>query len=154
MSKSGFYLVWDNINDKPAIGPQSSIKSTEITPTEITPQDVSYGILGSEKIYLLSHNTSGPKGPVFLNDTLYGIPQKRFVSDEKSIQSKTYPTVRGDELMSLLRKMFSYVTGHVHPIGPSPPVPVAAGNGQTSAEINQILANVENTVLNQNIRIN
>ncbi len=154
MSKSGFYLVWENNNDKPVIGPQSSIKKTEITPTEITPQDVSYGVLGSEKIYLLSHNTSGPKGPVFLNDTLYGIPQKRFVSDEKSIQSKTHPTVRGDELMSLLRKIFSYVTGHVHPIGPAPPVPVAAGNGQTTAEINQILANVENTILNQNIRIN
>jgi hypothetical protein len=35
-----------------------------------------------------------------------------------------------------------------------PPVPVAAGNGQTSTEIDQILAEAENTILNQNIRIN
>ena len=154
MSKNGFYLVWDNKDGKPIIGQQSTLKTTKITPTEITSQDVTYGILGSEKIYLLSHNTSGPKGRISLNDTLYGIPQDRFVGDQRSIESKTYPTVRGDELMSLLRKIFAYVTGHVHPVATIPPVGVAAGNGQTTAEINQILANVENTVLNQNIRIN
>ena len=154
MSKSGYYLVWDNNNGKPVIGPQSSVKTTTIIPTEVTSQDVTYGILGSDKIYLLSHNTSGPKGRVSLSETLYGIPQDRFVGDEKSIQSKTYPTVRGDELMTLLRKMFAYVTGHVHPVATVPPVPVASGNGQTTAEINQILSNVENTILNQNIRIN
>ena len=154
MSKNGFYLVWDNKDGKPIIGPQSTLKTTTIIPTEITSQDVTYGVLGSEKIYLLSHNTSGPKGRISLNDTLYGIPQDRFVGDQKSIESKTYPTVRGDELMSLLRKIFAYVTGHVHPVATIPPVGVAAGNGQTTAEINQILANVENTVLNQNIRIN
>ena len=154
MSKSGFYLVWDNTNGKPVIGPQSSVKTSTIIPTEITSQDVTYGILGSEKIYLLSHNTSSPKGRVSLSETLYGIPQDRFVGDEKSILSKTHPTVRGDELMTLLRKMFSYVTGHVHPVATVPPVPVASGNGQTTAEINQILSNVENTILNQNIRIN
>jgi len=154
MSKSGFYLVWDNTNGKPVIGPQSSVKTSTIIPTEITSQDVTYGILGSEKIYLLSHNTSSPKGRISLSETLYGIPQDRFVGDEKSIQIKTHPMVRGDELMSLLRKMFSYITGHVHPISTIPPVSVASGNGQTTSEINQILANVENTILNQNIRIN
>lgn len=154
MSKNGYYLVWDNKDGKPIIGSQSTLKSTTITPIEVTPQDITYGVLGSEKIYLLSHNTSGPKGRVSLSETLYGIPQDRFVGDQQSIESKTYPTVRGDELMALLRKMFAYVTGHVHPVSTMPPVPVAAGNGQTSAEINQILANVENTILNQNIRIN
>jgi hypothetical protein len=34
------------------------------------------------------------------------------------------------------------------------PIPVAAGNGQTSVEIDTILADAENTILNQNIRIN
>jgi hypothetical protein len=56
--------------------------------------------------------------------------------------------------MSLLRKIFSFVTGHVHPVATAPPIPVAAGNGQTAAEINAILADAENTILNQNIRIN
>jgi hypothetical protein len=34
------------------------------------------------------------------------------------------------------------------------PVPVASGNGQTVQEIDSILAEAENTILNQNIRIN
>jgi len=54
----------------------------------------------------------------------------------------------------LLRKIVSYVTGHVHPISTIPPVPVAAGNGQTTTEIESLLADAENTILNQNIRIN
>jgi hypothetical protein len=56
--------------------------------------------------------------------------------------------------MILLRKIFSFVTGHVHAISTVPPIPVAAGNGQTSAEIDAILANAENVILNQEIRIN
>lgn len=154
MNKSGFYLVWENKDSSPIIGPQASIKTNNVTPTEINSADITYSVMGGQKVYLLSHDSSGPKGRVSLSETLYGIPQERFIGDENSILNKTYPTVRGDELMKLLRKMFSFVTGHVHPVPTMPPVPVAAGNGQTTAEINQILANVENTVLNQNIRIN
>ena len=105
------------------------------TPTEITPADITYSIMGGQRVYLLSHDSSGPKGRISLSQTLYGIPQDRFIGDENSILNKTYPTVRGDELMKLLRKMFAYVTGHVHPVAAMPPVPVAAGNGQTSPGI-------------------
>jgi hypothetical protein len=111
-------------------------------------------VLGAQRVYLLSQDSAGPKGQIDLQKTLYGIPQDRFVGDETSIESKTYPTVRGDELMGLLRKIFSFIKGHVHPISTMQPVPVAAGNGQTTNEIDQILADAENTILNQNIRIN
>ena len=47
-----------------------------------------------------------------------------------------------------------YVKGHVHPVATVPPVPVAAGNLQSTTEIDQILAEAEKTILNQNIRIN
>jgi hypothetical protein len=105
-------------------------------------------------MYFMSQDSAGPKGKISLSQTLYGIPQDKFIGDENSILNKTYPVVRGDELMALLRKIFSFVTGHVHPVATMAPVPVASGNGQTTAEINAILANAENTVLNQNIRIN
>jgi hypothetical protein len=154
MEKNGFFLVWSNSNGKPLIGPQSSIKTTKVTPTEIKPEDISYNIIGAQRVYIMSHDSTGPKGKISLSETLYGITQERFIGNENSILQKTYPTVRGDELMKLLRKMFAFVTGHVHPIATMPPVPVAAGNGQSTLEINQILSNVENTVLNQNIRIN
>ena len=151
---SGFYLVWENKNSNPIIGPQNDLKTDIITPSEFINEDISYSVLGSQKIYLFSHDSTGPKGPVDINNTLYGIPQDKFVGDENSIYNKTYPTVRGDELMKLLRKMFSFVTGHVHPIATMPPVPIASGNGQTSSEIQQLLANAENSILNNNIRIN
>jgi hypothetical protein len=89
-----------------------------------------------------------------LKDTLYGFSQDRFIGSDKTILSQTYPTVRGDVLISLVRKIFEFVKGHVHPISTLNPVPVATGNGQTTAEIDQILADAENTILNQNIRIN
>jgi len=151
---SGWFLVWENKNGTAIIGPQGDIKTETVTPSEFVPSDVTYGVMGAQKIYLLSQDSTGPKGKISLSQTLYGIPQDKFVGDESSIFNKTYPTTRGDELMKLLRKIFSFVTGHVHPVATAPPIPVAAGNGQTSAEINSILADAENTILNQNIRIN
>jgi hypothetical protein len=107
---------------------------------------------------LLSHDSAGPKGKINLNETLYGIPQDKYIGGSGNVNDTifgtTYPTVRGDKLMELLTKMFSYVTGHVHSISTLPPVPIAVGSGQSSDEINEILANSENSVLNQNIRIN
>ena len=123
-------------------------------------RDITYGVLGGQKLYLLSHDSTGPKGTIDLQNTLYGIPQDNFIGGtgssgtENSIFQKTYPTVRGDELMKLLMKIFDFVTGHVHPIATMPPVPVSSGNGQTTAEILAILADSQNTILNQNIRIN
>ena len=153
-SKSGFFLVSENKNGKPLIGPQSKIKKETYTPAEFTPSSITYGVLGAQRVYLLSQDSTGPKGQISLQQTLYGIPQDKFIGDEKSLSNITYPSVRGDELMILLRKIFSFVKGHVHQIATKPPVPVAAGNGQTTTEIDQILADAENNILNQNIRIN
>lgn len=151
---SGWFLVWENKNDVPVIGVQADVKIDEVTETSFVDSDVSYAVLGGQKIYLLSQMSEGPKGKVDLYNTIYGISQDKFIGDNSSIQNRTYPTVRGDELIILLRKMFSYITGHVHAIATIPPVPVAAGNGQTTTEIDTILANAENTILNQQIRIN
>jgi len=151
---SGFFLVSENKNGKPLIGPQSKIKTETFTPAEFTPSSITYGVLGAQRVYLLSQDSTGPKGQISLQQTLYGIPQDKFIGDEKSLSNITYPSVRGDELLILLRKIFSFVKGHVHSIATVPPIPVAAGNGQTTTEIDQILADAENSILNQNIRIN
>jgi len=71
-----------------------------------------------------------------------------------NVESLSFSTVRGEKLLELLRKIFSFVKGHVHPIATMIPVPVASGTGQTTVEIDQLLANAENAILNQNIRIN
>ena len=151
MKSSGFFLISDG---KPTIGVSTKLLVETVTPSDYVESPITYGVLGGQRIYLLSQDSTGPLGQINLSETLYGIPQDKFIGGEKSLLSQTYPTVRGDQLMILLRKIFSYVKGHVHPVATIPPVPVAAGNGQTSTEIDSILADAENAILNQNIRIN
>ena len=112
--------------------------------------------MGAQKIYLLSQDSLNPAGnKISLKDTLYGIPQDKFVGDPKtSIESQTYGTVRGEELIKLLDKIYAFLEGHVHPFHGMRPVPIATKNGQSIAEIGQLLSNARNTILNQNIRIN
>ena len=108
-----------------------------------------------KKLYFLSHDSSYPGGgQINLRDTIYGIPQSKFIGNDNSIESLTFSTVRGEKMLEILRKIFSFVKGHVHPISVMPPVPVSSGNGQTTIEIDELLADAENTILNQNIRIN
>ena len=160
--KRGWFLVWENKNNKPILGQQFTPKIDKYTPSDFLPSTVSYGVLGAQKVYLLSQDSEGPKGKISLSESLYGIKQSAdgqsgapyFIGDNNSIEYKTYPMVRGDEIIRLIRKIFSFVTGHVHPTATMAPIPVAAGNGQTSVEIDTILADAENTILNQNIRIN
>jgi hypothetical protein len=118
------------------------------------PTNVTYGVLGAQKVYIISHDSEGPRGKLDITDTLYGIDQNRFVSDENSFESKTYSTVRGEEIIELLRKIVGFIAGHVHAISTVPPIPVTSGNGIDIGEINQMLADAENSILNQNIRIN
>lgn len=151
---SGFFIVSNNNNGIATIGPISETKTITTTAQDIISSPITYGVMGAQKLYFMSHNSIGPKGKIDIENTLYGISQELFTKPDRNIENQTYPTVRGDELISLLRKMMAFITGHVHPISTIPPVPVAAGNGQTSSEIEFLLANAENTILNQNIRIN
>jgi len=151
----GFFIVSDNKSGQPVIG--SVYERIEVlNPSVVYSRNpTTYGIMGADKLYFLTHKTTGAlKGEVeILPDTLYGLEPENFIGEGR-IESKTYPVVRGDELIELLRKIVSYIKGHVHPISTQAPVPVASGNGQTTTEIDEILANAEITILNQNIRIN
>lgn len=153
-TESGYFLVSGvDGGGQPKLGPSSDIVIESYTPTEFKSEPITYGVMGAQRLYFLSHDSEGPKGQVDLRDTLYGIPIDKFIGDREILQ-KTYPSVRGDLLIEILRKIFDYVKGHVHAIATVPPVPVSAGNGQTTVEIDQLLADAENTVLNQEIRIN
>jgi hypothetical protein len=152
--ESGFFIVSENKNGTPIIGVLPQFKTLTTTPQDVISSPTTYGIMGAQKLYLLSHDSTGPKGKIDLEGTIYGIEQNLFTKPNQNIQTQTYPTVRGDELILLLRKMMAFITGHVHPESTMAPIPVAAGNGQTTTEIETLLANAENTILNQNIRIN
>jgi hypothetical protein len=154
---SGFFVVTGVGNNKaPLIGPQPIPVVEKVQQVTFSDTSKSYGVLGAQKIYLLSQDSSNPAGKkISLKDTLYGIPQDKFVGNTtNSIESQTYGTVRGEELIKLLDKIYDFLEGHVHPVAWHKPNPQSKKNGQTISEIGELLANARNTMLNQNIRIN
>jgi hypothetical protein len=155
-AKGYFLVAGKGNNNAPLIGPQATPIKEKIQPASFIDSPISYGVMGAQKIYLLSQDSANPAGKkINLKNTLYGIPQDKFVGDPTaSIESQSYGMVRGEELLKLLDKIYNFIEGHVHPYPGMRPVPIATKNGQTINEIGQLLANARNTILNQNIRIN
>ena len=150
----GWFLVSENKGGKPLFGPQGTVKEETVTPTTFQNEDVTYGVLGAQKVFLLSQSSTSPKGQIDLSDTLYGIPQDKFVGAGDTLFEKTYSSVRGEELVKLIEKIVEFLNNHVHPHANMVPDEATQGSKTTKTSINQLLADVNNTVLNQNIRIN
>jgi hypothetical protein len=150
----GWFLVSENKGGKPLFGPQGTLKEEIIQPTTFENEDITYGALGAQRIFLLSQNSTSPKGQINLSDTLYGIPQDRFIGAGQTLYDKTYSSVRGEELIKLIEKIVDFLNNHVHPHANMVPDEATQGSKTTKTSINQLLADVNNTVLNQNIRIN
>lgn len=131
----------------------------QLTPTKETlaqpvykPKPISYGTLGSDFVYLLSHKTEIPsKSKINLQpkETLYGISQSYFTDQ---ILPNTDPMVRGDELMKLLKLIVDFLGSHVHNINKAP-IPIGT-DGTKLEEIRKLIQDADNGILNQNIRIN
>jgi ABC-type sugar transport system ATPase subunit len=150
---TGFFVVSSNKNNAPEYGTPIESKTNIINRYDWVTDPKSYGVLGSQKIYLLSQDSKSSKGFIDLQDTIYGISQDNFVNGENSIDSKTFSTIRGEELITLLEKIVSFLVGHVHnPV--CPPDSVSTGNGVTVQEILKSLQEANDVILNQNIRIN
>jgi hypothetical protein len=152
--EDGWFLVSENKGNKPLFGPQSDLKEESVTPTKFNSEDITYGVLGAQKVFLLSQNSTSPKGQINLSNTLYGIPQDKFVGAGDTLFEKTYSTVRGEEIIKLIEKIVEFLNNHVHPHANMVPDEATQGSKTTKTSINQLLADVNNTVLNQNIRIN
>ena len=152
--EDGWFLVSENKGGKPLFGPQGTLKEETVIPTKFQGEDISYGVLGAQKVFLLSQSSTSPKGQINLSNTLYGIPQDKFVGAGDTIFEKTYSTVRGEELIKLIEKIVDFLNNHVHPHSNMVADEATQGSKTTKTSINQLLADVNNTVLNQNIRIN
>jgi hypothetical protein len=150
----GWFLVSSNKGGKPLFGPQSDLKEEIIQPSKFENEDITYGALGAERIFLLSQKSNSPKGIIDLSNTLYGIPQDRFIGAGQTLYDKTYSSVRGEELIKLIEKIVEFLNNHVHPAAGMAPDEKTLGSKTSKTEITQLLNNANNTVLNQNIRIN
>jgi hypothetical protein len=144
---SGSFLVWS----RGVIGQQNEIKKIDIEVSEYRPNPTSYSVLGSDNVYLLSHKTQIPtKGQkINLQDSLYGIDQLQFTEE---IVDRTDPMVRGDQLMKLLNVIVNFLGSHVHNINKAP-IPIGT-DGTSIDDIRKLIQDADNTILNQNIRIN
>jgi hypothetical protein len=141
----GFGIIYS----KDVATPPIEKSKSDVQPTKSSASPVTYSIMGSDKIYLLSHESSTKSGPINLRDTIYGITESK-LSD---IKAKTESMVRGESLMDLLNLICKFLVAHVHPYHGLPPVSTAL-DGTLSSDILQKILNANQTILNENIRIN
>jgi hypothetical protein len=144
---SGNFLVWS----RGILGQQQSERKIDINVSEYRPNPTSYSVLGADNIYLLSHKTQIPsKGQkINLQESLYGIDQVKFTEE---IVDRTDPMVRGDQLMKLLNVIVNFLGSHVHNINKAP-IPIGT-DGTSIDDIRKLIQDADNSILNQNIRIN
>lgn len=144
----GSVLVWS----KNVVGQQLTLQKETLRQSVYTPNPVSYGTIASDFVYLLSHKSDIPsKQKINLEpkETLYGISQEYFT---EQILPNTDPMVRGNELMKLLTLIVKFLGSHVHNINKAP-IPIGT-DGTKIDDIIKILQDADNSILNQNIRIN
>lgn len=146
-NNGGYGLIYE----KNKVGSSVSIKSTEINRKDFNATPKTYAAMGSDEIYLLSHQSSIPqKGAINLENTIYGIDSDRF---ENEIKDKTSSMVRGEELLELINLIIRFLISHTHAYPGLPPVPVTE-DGMTTEKLIQEFSNAVNKILNKNIRIN
>lgn len=133
------------------VGALTTLKENIIPQSKFTQLPVTYGAIGADKLFLLSHNSQIPgKGKINFDDTLYGISQEKF-SDE--IIPKTSSLVRGEELLELINLIVRFLITHTHAYPGLPPVQITQ-DGTSATQILTEIQNAVNKILNSNIRLN
>ena len=147
LKQGGYGLIYA----KNKVGLPLEIKKSIIPTSGFINKATTYGALGSDKVFLLSHNSSIPgKGKINFDNTLYGITGEQFVDE---IIPKTSSLVRGEELMELINLIVRFLVTHTHAYPGLPPVPETQ-DGIKAEVILTELNNAVNTILNENIRLN
>ena len=145
--KGGYGLIYS----KNKVGtPTTPIKKT-IPQSSYVNIESSYGALGSDKVFLLSHNSQIPgKRKINFDNTLYGISSEKFADE---IIPNTSSSVRGEELLELIELIVRFLVTHTHAYPGLPPVPVTQ-DGSTTSKLLSELNNAVTKILNSDIRLN
>lgn len=145
--QSGYGLIYA----KDKVGVPFNIKKTLINLFQYNARPVTYGALGADKVFLLSHFSQIPnKKKIDFDGTLYGIDNDKFTDD---IIPNTSSMVRGEELLELLNLIVRFLITHTHAFPGLPPVPVTQDGSTVPNLLAELgLANIK--VLNENIRLN
>jgi hypothetical protein len=145
--KGGFGLIYS----KGKVGiPRTPVKKV-VPQQKYINQESSYGALGSDILFLVSHNSQIPgKGKINFDDTLYGISPEKFTNE---LLPKTSSMVRGEELLELIDLIVRFLVTHTHAYPGLPPVPVTQDGSNVSTILTE-LQNAVNKILSKNIRLN
>lgn len=145
--KGGYGLIYT----KGKVGnPRTPVKKV-VKQQKYINQESSYGALGSDVLFLVSHNSQVPgKGKINFDDTLYGITPEKFANE---FLPKTSSMVRGEELLELINLIVKFLVTHTHAYPGLPPVPVTQ-DGTNVQSILTELNNAVNKILSKNIRLN
>jgi hypothetical protein len=146
--KGGYGLIYTKNN----VGTVASFVKKTVPQSRFVTQQATYGAVGGDKVFLLSHKSAIPNrgGPINFDNTLYGISPDQF-GDE--IVPKTSSMVRGEELLELINLIVQFLVTHTHAFPGLPPVPVTL-SGVNVASLTSELQNAVNKILNENIRLN
>lgn len=143
----GWGLIWK----KGKVGIPTEIREQKIPQEVDTPNATTFGVIGSDKVFLLSYDSKIPdKNKINFDDTIYGIKEPKFYND---IIPNTSSLVRGEELLELLEVVVQFLLTHTHAYpGLTPDTDTETGVKKSSVE--DALSNAYNKILNKNIRIN
>jgi hypothetical protein len=145
--KGGYGLIYA----KGKVGTPTTPKKFVVPQQKYVQQESSYGALGSDILFLVSHNSQIPgKGKINFDDTLYGITPEKFT---KELLPKTSSMVRGEELLELINLIVKFLVTHTHAYPGLPPVPVTQEGTNTQTILTE-LNNAVNKILSKNIRLN
>lgn len=144
----GYELIYA----KDKTGKPTNLKETIVDVYDFPRKQIgTYGALGSNNLFLLSHISAIPgKGKINFDDTLYGISQDKF---ESEVIPKTSSMVRGEELLELINLIVRFLLTHTHAYPGLPPIPITQ-DGSKATDILKELQNAVNKILNTNIRLN
>jgi hypothetical protein len=143
----GFGLIWKSNT----VGIPTKTEIEEIEQQTYVAGPTTFGALGSDNLFLLSHLSSIPgKKVINFDGTLYGISGETFYNE---IIPNTSSMVRGEELLELINLIVRFLVTHTHAYPGLPPVPVTQDGTSVSDILTELQLSLKK-ILNQNIRLN
>lgn len=138
-------LIWSLSSFKPPIKVREK-EVDEIVVENDTEQ--SFSALKADKVYLLSTDANKTNRSIdFSKLDKYELTQEDYI---KNIDPNTFSTVRGENLLTLIRAIIDVLYNHIHNINE----PMVKGTYNDYLKLNELLKNLENDLLNNSIRIN
>jgi hypothetical protein len=139
-------LVWSQSIPTP---PRKEIKEKSVVAKlDPTSSEQSFGTVISDNIYLLSTDTNEAGQPIKFDELdKYDLTQEDYI---KKIEPNTYSTVRGENLLNMVKAIIDVLQSHRHNIND----PYARQDYQHHNRLMELYNQMENDILNRSIRIN